>query len=118
MDWALAPAIGGAAIMMLFGVAAAVRPGALARVGVSASSPLGTSEIRAVFGGMFIALGLGCLVTREPIVFAVVGAAWLADVVVRTVSVFLDGVPVREAITVLAIGSLLGAAILSGYWAA
>jgi len=70
MDRALVPAIGGAAIMMLFGVA------------------------------------------------AVVGAAWLADVVVRTVSVFLDGVAVREAITVLAIGSLLGAAILSGYWAA
>lgn len=43
MDWALAPAIGGAAIMMLFGVAAAVRPGALARVGISASSPLGAT---------------------------------------------------------------------------
>lgn len=118
MDWTLAPALAGAAIVTLIGVAAAVRPEAVASVGVAATSPLGRSEIRAVFGGMFVALGLACLITREPIVFAVVGAAWLADVAVRLISVFIDRVPGRDAVTVLAIGSLLGVAILSGYWAA
>jgi hypothetical protein len=43
MEWALAPALAGAAIMTLFGVADAVRPGVLAWVGISASPPLGAT---------------------------------------------------------------------------
>jgi hypothetical protein len=104
--------------MTLVGVAAALKPDVLARVGVSATTALGRSEIRAVFGGMFVALGLACIITREPLVFAVVGAAWLADVAVRLVAVFVDPVPSKEAVYVLAIGALMGLALLSGYWLA
>jgi hypothetical protein len=116
MDWRLAPALAAAALMVAVGIGAAIRPRSLIWAGVVAASPLGTSEIRAVFGGMFVALGAACLVTREPIVFAVVGAAWLADVAVRLVAVVVDRVPAREARAVLGIGSLMGAALLSGYW--
>jgi hypothetical protein len=116
MNWQLAPALIAAGAMTLFGLGALVRPSSLATVGVTANSPLGTSEIRAVFGGMFVALGAACLITREPVVFAVVGAAWLADVAVRVVSVAIDRVPGRQALTVLAIGTVIGAALLSGYW--
>jgi len=118
MDWQVVPALIAAGIMTLFGLGALMRPSSLAAIGVTADSPLGTSEIRSVFGGMFIALGVACLITREPIVFAVVGAAWLADVAVRMVSVIVDRVPSREAAAVLSIGAVIGAALLSGYWLA
>ena len=119
MDWKLVPALVASAVMMFFGIAAALRPGALHRLlGIAAESPLGTSEIRAVFGGMFVAFGLACIVLREPIVFAVVGAAWLSDFAVRVVSVFVDRVPAKEALVVLGTALALGAALLSGYWLA
>jgi hypothetical protein len=118
MDWQLVPALVAAGGMTVFGSGALMRPSSLAIVGISADSPLGTSEIRSVFGGMFIALGVACLITREPVVFAVVGAAWLADVAVRMVSVIVDRVPIRPALTVLAVGTAVGTALLSGYWLA
>lgn len=118
MPWQLLPALAGAVVMILFGIAALMRPTALGMVGITAESPLGTSEIRSVFGGMFIALGVACLVTREPIVFAVVGSAWLADVAVRVVAIAVDRVPARQAAAVLSAGSIIGAAIVSGYWLA
>jgi hypothetical protein len=116
MDCHLVPALTAAVIMALIGVAAAVRPSSLSMVGVVATSALGRSELRAVFGGMFIALGVACVVLREPVVFLVVGAAWLADVAVRIVAVAVDRVPAREAAAVLLIGTLMGIALLSGYW--
>ena len=118
MELQTVPAMAAAVLMIAFGVGAALRPSSLGMVGVSATSPLGTSEIRAIFGGMFVALGLACLITREPVVFAVVGAAWLADVAVRTVSVVVDRVPPRQAASVLGIGTAMGLAMLSGYWLA
>lgn len=118
MDLQLVPALVAAALMTVFGVGAALRPASLAWVGVRPDSPLGSSEIRAVFGGMFIAFGTACIVTREPVVFAVVGSAWLADVAVRAAAVFVDRVPVRQAATVLGIGSAMGLALVSGYWLA
>lgn len=104
--------------MTLFGIGALMRPTTLLAVGISAESPLGTSEIRSVFGGMFIALGVACLLTREPIVFAVVGSAWLADVAVRVVAVAVDRIPARQAAAVLSAGAAVGGLILSGYWLA
>lgn len=118
VNWPLVPALFGAGFMVFIGVSALLKPSSLELVGVAATSPLGTSEIRAIFGGMFLALGLACLLLREPIVFAAVGAAWLADVGVRLFSLFVDRVPPRQALAVLGIGALTGAALLSGYWAA
>lgn len=118
MNWQLLPALAAATAMTLFGLGALMRPASLAMVGLTATSPLGTSEIRSVFGGMFVALGVACLLTREPIVFGVVGAAWFADVAVRLVSTLVDRVPARQTLAVLAIGTLMAAALLSGYWLA
>ena len=117
VNWKLAPALLAAAVMTFFGISAAVKPSALSLVGVVADSPLGSSEIRAVFGGMFIALGLACILTREPLVFALVGAAWLVDFAVRLVAVFVDHVPADQALVVLTIAAIMGVALLSGYWA-
>lgn len=114
----LVPALAAAAAMALVGGAAVVNPSVLRVVGVAAESSLGRSEIRAVFGGMFLALGLACLITRHPVAFAVVGAAWLSDFGVRLVAVVIDRVPARSALPVLATAALMGSALLSGYWLA
>ncbi|HEX9092408.1 MAG TPA: hypothetical protein VF902_00350 [Coriobacteriia bacterium] len=118
MNWALVPALLAAAVMTVFGVGALVRPSTLAWIGISADSPLGTSEIRAVFGGMFVALGLGCILLRQPAVFGLLGAAWLADLAVRLVSVFVDRIPAKDAVPVLGVALVMGAALASGYWLA
>lgn len=119
MDWGLLPALLGALVTLTFGVASAVKPSSLERlIGVAATTPLGTSEIRAVFGGMFIAAGALALITREPLVFLTLGAAWLGDFMVRLVAVGVDRVPAREALVVLALAALIGGALLSGYWLA
>jgi hypothetical protein len=118
VDWQLAPAMIAAGLMVFVGAAATVQPSVVERVGVSATTPLGRSELRAVFGGMLLALGLACLLLREPVVFGVVGAAWLADVAVRLGAVFADRIPPKEAAAVLAIGTAMGVALLSGYWLA
>ena len=118
MGWDLVPALAAASVMVLFGIGAAIKPESLRMVGVSADSPLGTSEIRAVFGGMLVALGVACIVTREPLVFATVGAAWFADAAVRLVSTVIDRVPLRQAAVVLTIALAMGSALLSGYWLA
>jgi len=116
MQWQSLTALVACVVMMLLGIGALIRPSALEWVGIVASTPLGRSEVRAVFGGMFVALGAACLLTREPIVFAVVGGAWLADVAVRSVSVVVDRVPMPEAVTVLAIGAVMGLSLVSSYW--
>jgi hypothetical protein len=119
MDWELAPAMLAAGLMTLFGVGAVVRPNALREmIGIAATTPLGVSEIRAVFGGMFIALGMVCLLARDPVVFGVVAAAWFVDFLVRCVAVFADRVPARQALPVLGIALSMGMALMSGYWRA
>ena len=107
-----------AGVMVLFGLGAAFRPSVLARIGVTTTSPLGRSEVRAVFGGMFIALGLACIVLREPVAFGIVGVAWLTDAALRAVAVVVDRVPPKEAAAVLAIALVMGGTLLSGYWLA
>ena len=51
---------------------------------------LGRSEIRATYGGLFLALGAGALVLRSPEVFLMLGLAWLGAAAGRLVSVVVD----------------------------
>lgn len=118
MEWDLLPALVAAGAMVAVGAGVIVRPTALRLVGVDSTSPLGSSEIRAVFGGMFVALGLACILTRQPFAFATVGGAWLGDLVVRVGAVVVDRVPAKDAAWVLATAAIMAAALLSGYWLA
>jgi hypothetical protein len=51
---------------------------------------LGTSEIRATYGGFFLALGAYALYAQADIVFAVAGVAWLGAAGGRLLSVVVD----------------------------
>jgi hypothetical protein len=69
------------------GLVGLVAPEALARsTGLAATGPLGRTELRAAFGGLFVALGTGCLALGQPAAYLVVGAGLLAGAAVKTVS--------------------------------
>ncbi len=72
------------------GMLGLVRPRAIEDfTGLSAISGRGITEIRSVFGGLFIALGLAPLVLGGA-AFSMLGFAYLGLGVVRLISIFLD----------------------------
>ena len=70
---------------------------AAARVGYQVAGPDGLSEYRAVYLGMFGALGVVTIIAarrvREPLLGDVVCAAIVAEAIARFVGIALDGVP-------------------------
>lgn len=81
----------GVAGTILVGVAALVRPTAV--VGFTGLQPLGgrgTTEIRAVLGGLFIGLGVAALLLRTPAAYRTLGIGYLATGAVRAISMFAD----------------------------
>jgi hypothetical protein len=50
----------------------------------------GISEVRATYGGLFLAMGAFALVMQSPDVFRVVGVAWLGAAAARAFSVVRD----------------------------
>jgi hypothetical protein len=111
----LPSAIAALAVLVL-GVIVAVKPDAVERVGVRAVTPLGRTELRAVFGGMFVAMGAACLVTANPYAYLTAGAMWLGDAFVRVFAIFADRPKPAEGLAVLATGAAIGALLLSGFW--
>lgn len=72
------------------GLLALVKPTAVyGFTGLMADGPRGISEIRAIFGGLFIALGVAPFIFGEP-AYRVLGLGYLAIALVRLVSIFLD----------------------------
>jgi hypothetical protein len=51
---------------------------------------IGKSEIRATYGGLFVALGVTCLLTQAPGVFLAAGLAWVGAAIGRLFSVVVD----------------------------
>ncbi len=72
------------------GLLALVRPGSVPGfTGLTASGPRGISEIRSIFGGLFIALGSAPFILGEA-AFAVLGFSYLGIAIVRLFSIFFD----------------------------
>jgi hypothetical protein len=59
-------------------------------VGISPLGGLGLSEIRATYGGLFLALGLACLYLQNPNAYFVAGSAWAGAALLRLPSLFID----------------------------
>lgn len=77
--------------MILLGVLGLAFPNAAAKlVGIEPKGKIGISEIRATYGGIFFALGLYGLWTREPVAFDILGFAWVGAAVARTLSAIFD----------------------------
>jgi hypothetical protein len=72
------------------GVLALVKPDATyGFIGLTAAGPRGVSEIRAIFGGLFIALGIAPLFLGAT-AYRMLGIGYLAIAVVRLFSIFID----------------------------
>jgi hypothetical protein len=105
----------GALITIGLGVLGAIAPHLAARlVSIAPVGGLGVSEIRATYGGLFIALGGACLVLDSPSAYAVAGIAWLGAASMRLPSLFLDKGAFPRAIGGAAVEALPGVLLLTG----
>jgi hypothetical protein len=59
-------------------------------IGLDPVGGRGITEIRAVLGGFFIALGALPLILNKPTAYKMLGIAYLTVAVVRTISMFVD----------------------------
>ena len=90
------------------GLLALVKPDATyGFIGLTASGVRGVSEIRAVFGGLFIALGLAPLFLG-PTAYRMLGIGYLAIAVARTFSIFFDRSFAQSNLISLAIEIVFG----------
>ena len=80
-----------AAGTIVTGLISLIRPRSVTGfTGLSPTGPRGVTEIRAVLGGLFVALGAAPLLLNAPAAYQMLGIAYLAVAVVRAASMFLD----------------------------
>lgn len=73
------------------GVYALIKPRAIKGfTGIAADNPRGVTEVRSIFGALFIGLGIAPFLLPVPEVFQMMGIGYLAIAAVRAVSMFLD----------------------------
>ncbi|WP_146587808.1 DUF4345 family protein [Puniceibacterium confluentis] len=60
-------------------------------------STMGLSEVRASTGGLFVALGLGCILLGTPMAYAMMGIAYTGAAAGRIVSMSIDNPPQPKA---------------------
>jgi hypothetical protein len=94
---------------ILTGLYSLLRPTTL--TGFTGLSPVGgrgITEVRAVLGGSFIALGAAPLFLNSPTAYTVLGIAYLGVALVRAVSMFVDKSVVQSNIISLAVEIIFG----------
>ena len=77
--------------------------------GLTATSVRGVSEIRAIFGGLFIALGVAPIVFNQ---YRLLGIAYLAIAVTRAISMVIDKSYAQSNIISLVIEIVFGAILV------
>jgi len=80
--------------------------------GLSAEGPRGITEIRAVLGGFFVALGVVPLVLDVPETYRMLGIAYLVVAVVRTVSMIVDKSVVQSNIISAVVEIIFGVILI------
>jgi hypothetical protein len=76
--------------------------------GVSPTGPRGITEIRAVLGAFFIALGAVPLILNEPATYQMLGITYLVVALVRTASMIVDKSVVQSNIISVAVEVIFG----------
>ena len=105
----------GALITICLGVLGAVAPNTAGRlVSIAPLGGLGVSEVRATYGGLFIALGGACLAMDSPVAYSVAGIAWLGAASMRLASLLLDKGAFPKALGGAAVEALPGVLLLTG----
>lgn len=66
------------------------------------ASTMGLSELRAGSGGLFVAMGLWCLITGDANAYFALGIAYAGAGLGRAVSIVIDKPPFKKALVFLA----------------
>jgi ABC-type Co2+ transport system permease subunit len=100
---------------LVMGLVALVFPDTFARqTGLAADGPLGRSELRAVFGGVFIGIGLACVLLGSAAAHVVGAAAFLGGATAKLLSAVLERGVLPAALPGLLVDLLLGALFVWG----
>ncbi|MCG9875551.1 MAG: DUF4345 family protein [Leptospiraceae bacterium] len=105
----------GASITTLLGLMGFLAPKlAMKFTGLSSSTKEGSSEFRATFGGLFIALGLFPLWIGNPQGYLLVGLAWIATGIGRAVSIVADSCFTSKNVLAVFFESGIGCLLILG----
>jgi hypothetical protein len=98
MDWIIYINWALAALSVGFGLFGWLAPGyTMEKVDLrDGGSTMGTSEVRAASGALFVFVGLGALILHTPAAYAMIGFAWGGGAVGRLTSLILDGTTRRK----------------------
>lgn len=108
-------ALVGSVLCMVMGLLGAVSPARVARlVSIRPVGGLGISEIRATYGGLFLAMGLACLILQSNHAFLVAGASWLGAGLLRFPALFLDKGSFPKGLAGALLELTIGLLLLSG----
>ena len=77
-------------------------------IGLEPTGPRGITEIRAVLGAFFIALGAVPLILNKPAAYQMLGIAYLVVALVRTASMIVDKSVVQSNIISVAFEVIFG----------
>jgi hypothetical protein len=81
-----------AVLTVATGLLAAIRPSAVPGfTGLQVAGPRGVTEIRSIFGGLFIGVGAFPLVVGEPATYVMLGVMYLTIGAARLMSMLIDG---------------------------
>jgi hypothetical protein len=105
----------GAFITFVLGLLALAYPNVIAKfVSVKPIGLTGVSEVRATYGGFFVALGGLCLYSQSSTVFLVAGVAWLGAALGRGLSVLMDRSYAPKNLAGILFESGIGTLLLAG----
>lgn len=111
----------GGVLTLAMGLLGLFAPGMVARlVSITPVGRLGVSEIRATYGGLFLAIGVTVLLAGDTTLFALAGAAWVGAAAGRSISWWYDRSREPRNLLGLGVELLLGylllAPIISIWW--
>lgn len=96
--------IAAAVLTIATGLLGLIRPRAITGfIGLEAPGARGISELRGVFGGLFIGMGLAPLLYATPETYRMLGLAYLAIGIARTFSIVYDRSTERSNLISLAV---------------
>lgn len=103
----------GAVISTLAGCLGLIWPAKVSTfIGLQLPGPLGVSEFRATYGGLFIGAGLATLLIGSREAALVLGAAWAGAFLARAISLIVDNSRSKENIAGLAIEGVVASLLL------
>ena len=103
----------GATISIVAGCLGLICPKQVSRtIGLQIRGRLGTSEVRATYGGLFIGAGVAVVLVASSDAALVLGAAWAGAFMARAISFVIDKSHTKENIAGLFIEGVMAALLI------